>query len=87
MQNRIVFHLKIREPDFLPPLKHFGHSVEWEIDRLAIFFPYFVKVAKDRDRKILFCRVRVSHFLMSHHETSKNVEAKLGFFIKREFSD
>ena len=28
MQNRIVFHLKIREPDFLPPLKHFSHSVQ-----------------------------------------------------------
>ena len=27
MQNMAVLHLKIREPDFLPPLKHFGHSV------------------------------------------------------------
>ena len=27
MHNRIVLHLKIREPDFLPLLKHFGHSV------------------------------------------------------------
>ena len=30
MQKGIVFHLKINKPDFLPPLKHFGHSVHGE---------------------------------------------------------
>ena len=29
MQKGIVLHLKINEPDFLPPLKHFGHSVHY----------------------------------------------------------
>ena len=28
MQKGIGLHLKINEPDFLPPLKHFGHCVQ-----------------------------------------------------------